>query len=91
MQTSTDEADEAPSPTTTTARVVASPARVTLDFVGASPSTEPFSVYIVDKAAVTANPALAASDRSIGMGGNVRKSLTRPGVYVVDVTIDGAV
>lgn len=89
-----DEADKAsqpPPPAPVPAHVMTSPARVTLDFVGDVPSSEPFRVYIVDKATVTASVALAGSPRSIGMGRNVRKSLTRPGVYVVDVTIDGAV
>lgn len=86
-----DKASQPPPPAPVPAHVMTSPARVTLDFVGDVPSSEPFRVYIVDKATVTASVALAGSPRSIGMGRNVRKSLTRPGVYVVDVTIDGAV
>lgn len=75
------------------ARAVASPARVTLDFVGEAPTSEPFRVYLVDKATVTANFALAhgGASQSVGMGQRVRESASRPGVRVVDVTISGSV
>ena len=86
------DAQERPAPPAP-ARAVASPARVTLDFVGEAPTSEPFRVYLVDKATVTANFALAhgGASQSVGMGQRVRESASRPGVRVVDVTISGSV